>query len=163
MQRTNKASGRARFYLDHNVEASIAELLRYRGFHVEVASELGFEKKSDRSHLQAAKRRGAVLVTRDKDYLDDRVFPFHDLKDAAIVVLRTEASAGLAPFGYMLLSLVEEIGRTSNGTLFGMKIELAGSVVVLRARVAGRIETERYDISQPYVVGTSLFGGRDPI
>jgi predicted nuclease of predicted toxin-antitoxin system len=80
-------SGKARFYADENVEAYLVKHIRNSGIRVEYANELGFNPRDDLFHLQEARRRKCILLTRDLDYLDHREFSFDLLKDTAVVIL----------------------------------------------------------------------------
>jgi len=84
--------GKTRFYADENVELDLVDYFQSRGYRVESAHKLGLLSRDDHFHLQEAKRRKVVLLTRDVDFLNHREFPFRDLKNAAIVIMRT-------PFG----------------------------------------------------------------
>ena len=143
--------GKARFYADENIEAYLVAHIRKNGFKVEYANELGLSHRDDRFHLQEARRRKCILLTRDDDFLDHRQFPFSDLRDTAIVVLRTrtEESDNLK-FGYMLVSLFDEIASSGKKNLHGLKIELKGPKIIFYANVDGKIKTDLVNISKPY-------------
>ena len=143
--------GKVRFYADENIEDYLVDHIRDQGFHVEYARELGLCTRDDAFHLQEARRRKCILLTRDTDFLDHAKFPFHNLKDTAIVILRTEDKPeGKLNLGYMLVCLFEEIGASGNRNLYGLKIEIRGPRMILYARVDGRIKHDVVDISQPY-------------
>ncbi len=57
-------------YLDHNVDAVLADDLRRRGFDAVRAAELGHERDTDENHLARATTQGRVVFTYDRrDYL----------------------------------------------------------------------------------------------
>ena len=153
--------GKARFYADENLELDVVEFLRERKIHIDSAVELGLAPRDDVFHLHEARRRKAVLLTRDQDFLDDRVFPFLELKETAIVVLRSENSIGTvakaAELGYMLLCLLHEIAPSGLRNLSGLKIELRGPRMIIRGEKSGRIRTQVVDISKSRPRFVALF------
>jgi len=150
LPRTQKPEGRTRFYADENVDEAVIRWLRAQKYHVESARELGYSKRDDEFHLQEAARRGCILLSNDVDYLDDRRFPFHRLTGTGVVVMHTsDRPAGRLQYGFMLVALEREIGKSGTANLLGLKVELRGPRVVLRARVGGRIRSDEFDVSQP--------------
>lgn len=142
--------GRVRFYVDENVESYLIEHIRHQGFRVISALELGLFPRDDKFHLQEARRRGCILLTRDTDFLNDTTFPFHYLKKAGIVVLRTDNTSGDGMnFGYALVCLLEEIGASGNQNLHGLKIEIKGPKMIVRAQTRGQVREDVVDISGP--------------
>ncbi len=141
--------GKAKFYADENIEQFLIDFVRESGYTVESASELGFHPRDDAFHLQEAKRRKRILITRDLDFLDHNRFPFQDLNDTAIIILHSELGTGDLKYGYMLVSLFSEIGDSGNANLHGLKIELQGPSIRFHARVAGKIRSDEVDISSP--------------
>jgi predicted nuclease of predicted toxin-antitoxin system len=142
--------GRVKFYADENIEASIVEYIRIKGYRVEYANELSFAQRDDHFHLHEARRRKCVLLTHDDDFLDHRLFQFNAIKDTAIIVLRTRAEGGdHLQVGYMLVNLIDEIAASGRTNLQGMKIELKGPVITCHALVNGGVRTDREDMSKP--------------
>jgi predicted nuclease of predicted toxin-antitoxin system len=143
--------GWARFYADENVDQRLLSWLRRRGYRVDSAQDLGLIGRDDSFQLQEARRRKAVLLTNDVDYLNHRRFPFTQLRDTAIVIMRTEEKGeGRVDFGYMLLALDKEIGASHRSGLNGLKIEVRGPRMILHARVRSRIRTDEINISRPW-------------
>jgi predicted nuclease of predicted toxin-antitoxin system len=66
---------KSKFYADENFPAQAIEILRGKGFDVLTAQEAGKQGHPDENHISEARRRGRVLITCDKDYLNDRIFP----------------------------------------------------------------------------------------
>jgi len=66
---------KAKFYTDENFQSSAIKLLRERGFDVLTAQEANKLGHPDQNHLAEAKRLGRVLLTCDRDYLNDRIYP----------------------------------------------------------------------------------------
>jgi hypothetical protein len=59
-----------------------------QSYKVEYAQELGFASRDDSFHLQEARRRKSVLLTRDRDSLNHREFPFSNLKGQRLSSLK---------------------------------------------------------------------------
>jgi predicted nuclease of predicted toxin-antitoxin system len=132
--------GRTRFYVDEDVSEDIVKYLRLKGFHVESARELGFQKREDTFHLQEARRRKCVLLTCDNDYLNHKKFPFREIKDCAIIIIRTEYSEHhQIDLGHMLVSLVDEVGASGNHNLYGLKILINGPKSTLYKLINGQV------------------------
>jgi predicted nuclease of predicted toxin-antitoxin system len=143
--------GKARFYADENISQHIIDHIRDKGLRVISAKEEGLSPRDDAFHMEEARRRKCILLTRDSDFLDHRKFPFQKLKDTAIVILRTESKQdNRLNFGYMLLCLLNEVGASGNKNLHGLKIEIKGSRMILYARLGGRIKRDVVDISEPF-------------
>lgn len=81
--------GRARFYADHNLDASIVEVLRYRKYDVETAQEVGAERQPDEFHYRRAFMTRRVLLTQDKDYLDNERFPLSQTRGVIVFNIDT--------------------------------------------------------------------------
>jgi predicted nuclease of predicted toxin-antitoxin system len=140
--------GRVRFYADEDIEDELVAFIREEGYRVFSARELGLSPRDDRHHLQEARKRKCVLLTRDLDYLSHRRFPFTQLKDTAIVILRTPlSSAKPVAAGFALTSLLKEVADSGRRNLQGLKIEIQGPRITLHARIRGRIRSEEVDIS----------------
>ena len=78
----------AKFYSDEDVEPVIIEILRDLGFKVQTAREVGLVVRDDTDHIAYAFRHDRILLTKDKDYLDDRKHPNH--RNPGVVVLDIE-------------------------------------------------------------------------
>lgn len=139
--------GRTRLYADENIEVYLVDFIRGKGCKVDYAIELGFSPRDDNFHLQEARRRKCVLISRDKGYLNHRKFPFHNLKDTAIIVLMTEETyENRVSYGFMLLALLENVMKWGNKELFGEKIEIRGSKMIFHYTTDGQIKTDIHDI-----------------
>ncbi len=60
---------RIRFHLDESCSTVLAVALRNRGIEVSTPTETGLLSAPDESHLAFARRRRAVVVTHDPDFL----------------------------------------------------------------------------------------------
>lgn len=66
---------RARFYVDENLPTAATEVLRRMGARVVTVQDLGRRGHPDDSHAAYALKHGYMLLTCDRDYLDERRFP----------------------------------------------------------------------------------------
>jgi predicted nuclease of predicted toxin-antitoxin system len=66
---------KVRFYADENFPPVATRLLRKMGAIVVTAQDKGLKGHPDENHLSYALKHGYVLVTCDRDFLDDRKFP----------------------------------------------------------------------------------------
>lgn len=66
---------KVRFYADENFPSLATEILRAMGARVITVQEADLRRHPDENHAGFALRNGYVLVTCDRDYLDDRRFP----------------------------------------------------------------------------------------
>jgi predicted nuclease of predicted toxin-antitoxin system len=139
---------KTKFYADENIESVIVEYLRIKGFKVDYACELGLSHRDDMFHLQEAKRRKAILLTRDDDFLNNSKFPFRDLKNTGIVIIRTKKNnPDRVQAGYSLLCLTNEVGASGTKNTYGLKIEIIGPRIIFHAQVGGRIRKDEINIS----------------
>jgi predicted nuclease of predicted toxin-antitoxin system len=69
-----KRKAKARFYADENFPTLATELLRTK-VDVVTAQDVGKRRHPDENHAAFALREKRVLVTCDRDYLDERRFP----------------------------------------------------------------------------------------
>ncbi len=66
---------KSKFYADENFPAQAIEILRERGFDVLTAHDANKQGHPDENHVAEARRRRRVLITCDRDYLNDRIYP----------------------------------------------------------------------------------------
>ena len=70
-----KRKAKPRFYADENFPEQAISLLRKMGAKVQTARWAGLNRRSDEDHLAYALRTGLVVVTCDRDFLDERRHP----------------------------------------------------------------------------------------
>lgn len=70
-----RRKAKPKFYADENFPNGAARLLRKMGARLLTAQEAGLTKHPDENHAAYALRRGYVLLTCDRDYLNERRFP----------------------------------------------------------------------------------------
>lgn len=76
---------KAHFLVDHNVDEETATYLRGEGWNVVTATEAGVSTHADEDIFAFALREDRILLTHDKDFLDDRRFPPH--RNPGVVIL----------------------------------------------------------------------------
>ena len=76
---------RARFLVDESLGAEVTEVLRDQGWNARYVAELGLKGHSDEDVFARAWADDRILLTHDRDFLDDRRFPPH--RNPGVVVL----------------------------------------------------------------------------
>jgi len=85
-----KKQKKMRFYVDEDVPPQAVKRLRARGSNVKTVQEArkrGYPDKRghpDENHLAEAQKQDRILISCDRDYLNDRRFPLH--KSPTLVV-----------------------------------------------------------------------------
>jgi predicted nuclease of predicted toxin-antitoxin system len=70
-----RRKAKARFYADENFPEQAVSLLRVMGAKVQTNHQAGLRGHSDQDQLAYARRNGLVLVTCDRDFLNERSYP----------------------------------------------------------------------------------------
>lgn len=70
-----RRKAKPRFYADENFPTMATEILRRRKADVLTVVETGRRQHPDENHAAEALRLGRVLITCDRDYLDECKFP----------------------------------------------------------------------------------------
>jgi hypothetical protein len=70
-----RRKAKARFYADENFPALAVEVLRRLGAKTVTAQEVGNRKHPDENHAAYTLKHGYILLTCDRDYLDEKRFP----------------------------------------------------------------------------------------
>jgi predicted nuclease of predicted toxin-antitoxin system len=142
---------KARLYADENIEASLVQHLRNQDVTVDYAAELGFSPREDEFHFQEARRRKAILLTKDINFLDNSRFPFRNMKNTAIVVLRTEKGyTATLDFGYSLVALLDHVLASGRKNVAGLKMEIKGPRIIFHALINGKLKHDEIDISRGF-------------
>ncbi len=93
---TRKTEGKVRCYADHNVDYSIIEALRMKKYDVESAKDIRADNQPDNFHFRRAFQTKRVLITLDKDFLNNDKFPLHQTRGIIILNVDTSNIAHLA-------------------------------------------------------------------
>lgn len=103
----SKRRRRPRFYADENFPRTAENLLKESKLSVLTAREAGTLQHSDESHIALARRERRILLTQDRDFLNERKFPL--IACPTIVVLhfatgsRSDIVAAFQCLNYILL------------------------------------------------------------
>ena len=92
----HSTSGKAKFYADHNLDESVVHVLQRLKYDVETARDVGAEAQPDTFHYKRGFRNRRVLVTHDKDYLDNSQFPLSQTAGVVILDVDTTKTEQLA-------------------------------------------------------------------
>lgn len=76
---------KARFLLDENLPVGIADGMRRLHWNAKTSTELGLKGRGDEDLFAIAHRKDRVLVTCDRDFLNERRFPPH--RNPGVIVL----------------------------------------------------------------------------
>ncbi|MFC6522161.1 DUF5615 family PIN-like protein [Undibacterium arcticum] len=110
---------KARFLVDENMGNDVAVLLRDFGYNAIFVAEAGLIGHPDETVFAYAWKDNRIILTHDRDYLDDRQFPFH--RNPGVIVLPGAGGDGsLEPAIADLLRLVAPYGNAH----IGAKIEV---------------------------------------
>lgn len=112
---------KARFLVDENVHEAVVLVLRQEKWNVEYVPDSGLGGHADEDVFAYAWREDRVLLTHDRDFLDDRRFPPH--RNPGIVVL-PGASGTAEGIGAALRDVLSVIGKNRKA-FRRFKIEIA--------------------------------------
>jgi hypothetical protein len=121
---------RPRFYADENFPSVAIQILRQLGADVLTVHDARLRRHPDENHVAAALRLGRILITCDRDYLNDRRFPLVHCP-ALIVCDFGSGTVGIIPLGGVT------VGIPSVRRWWGQKRSTRG-----RQRAAGEDEGE---------------------
>ena len=80
-----KSTKKLKLYADASVPFPIIKELRDAKIPVKAAVEDGFSSRGDPAIINAARKRGRVLLTLDGDFWDDKKFPLHQAHGVVFV------------------------------------------------------------------------------
>lgn len=83
---------KARFLVDESLGEDAVRVLRNVGWNALFVTDLNLRSKDDSAVFSAAWKTGRVLLTHDRDFLDNRRFPNH--RNPGLVVFVVGASGG---------------------------------------------------------------------
>ena len=92
----------AKFYAETSVEQVAVEILHDLGFKVSTSGEVGLSEHDDADHLGYARRENRILLTKDKDFLDDRKFPYQQSPGIVVLDIDPVTQESLADALYVL-------------------------------------------------------------
>jgi predicted nuclease of predicted toxin-antitoxin system len=80
-----RVRGRAKFLVDESLGIDVAPLISEAGYNAKFAADVGLTGRSDNEVFAFAWANRRVLLTHDRDFLDDDAFPFY--RNPSVVVL----------------------------------------------------------------------------
>lgn len=106
---------KAKFYADENFPRLAVRILQRNGARVITSKEAGLDGHSDEDHSAYGLKHGYVLLTCDRDYLDDRRFPL--IQCPAIVVFNfgSGSAAEMLPAFGCLRIFLGSLNSTTSG------------------------------------------------
>ena len=130
---------KARFLVDENIDPELAPVLRRERWNVVSVGEVGPVGHADEDVFNHAWRDNRILLTKDRDFLNNQRFPPH--RNPGVIVLPDEPEDSRAFFGAMLIALtvmgrLREVYRYSK-----IEIDRTG-VMVIESR---NLKTGRYE------------------
>jgi Domain of unknown function (DUF5615) len=114
---------KAQFLVDESLGIGVAEVLRRHGWNVRFVDEVGLQGHDDSDVFAFASRESRVLLTHDKDFLDDKKFPPH--RNPGIVV-RPGGSGEERELVNALGAMLSIVGRFRDAW-FSSKIQISPS------------------------------------
>lgn len=137
-----KPVARLRYYADENIDPAFVAFLReLLGANVASAIGQGFRGRDDDFHFQEARRQGRVLVTHDRDFLDDRRFPFQGIEGVVVLDIPQEYPG----IGWIAELMAREI-LPSGRNLRGTKVVVSRDGILIRWQEGGHIRSQRVEM-----------------
>ena len=120
-----------RFYLDEHIELATVEFLRLRRHNVfHAVLDGGHMRRGDNFHFAEARHQNRILVTRDRDFDNNREFPLRNHPGVIIV------EPGVPPGAELVNAVLTELLRTfhTNRSLLESKViaSVHGYVLITR-------------------------------
>ena len=133
----------SRFLVDENLGPELAPTLRSLGYNATDTHTLKLNGRSDEEVFSAAWRERRILLTQDRDFLDDWRFPRH--RNPGVVVLPAHNDAALINALVYALALVRQ-GRELWEGVKMVVCEDGLLAVICHNHDTGAIETTRYKL-----------------
>jgi hypothetical protein len=136
-------TGKIKLYADENIRLGIVQVLRMQGVNIRHAGEVGLTQKDDNTHYQYAKKTGRWLLTTDKDFLNNSLYPFEQIKGIAIVPDTGDDMVA----GYLLVWLKHELVPSGKG-IDNCKVEFTKDAVIFHFKSEGKAITQKIYFSE---------------
>jgi len=138
---TKEYVGKIKLYADENIRYGIVLALRLQGINIKHASEVNITNRDDKCHFQYARKTDRWLLTTDRDFLDNRKFPFEQIK--GIVIVPDTGQDTIA--GKVMAWLKYELVPSGKG-IDHSKILLKRDQAVFHFRREGKIYVQKLDL-----------------
>jgi len=129
-------------YADENIRYGIVLALRLQGVNIKHATEVNLINKDDHAHFQYAKKANRWLLTTDRDFLDNKKFPFEQIKGIIIVPDTGEDLVA----GRVMAWLKYELVPSGKG-IENCKVVMSENCVVFYFRREGKIYTDKINFA----------------
>lgn len=136
---------KARFLVDESLGKEVVEILRELGWNVKGCWEVGLHGHPDENVFAVAWRERRILLSKDRDFLNNRRFP--EYRNPGVVIL-PDGPVDSGRFIEALRRLIHLFAPFS-GAYEGTKIDLSGIDsfrITCRNAETGAVETQRYRI-----------------
>jgi hypothetical protein len=133
---------KTRFLIDEGLGPFVAEFLRRKGWNALFCGDVGLLGHSDEAVFACAWREGRVLLTHDRDFLDDARFPEH--RNPGLIVM-AGASGDRYALGHSIGTVIWIFGHAPRVWERSKIVVSADGEIVIRSRTdGGKFETNRY-------------------
>jgi len=102
---------KTRFLMDANMEPWALHVMRYKRWDVKACDFAHLRRSDDPAVFSAAWRLGRLLITHDRDFLDDRLFPFAGCSGLLVLPVYGSVSMQFANLLAGACELVSKGGR----------------------------------------------------
>jgi len=94
---------RTRFLVDENVPEDLIIVLKEKGYDIKSIANFGLKGRDDKEVFDLARKENRILITQDRDFLNDRLFPIQNSPGIAVLPAYSEnIDAFVAAFGHLL-------------------------------------------------------------
>jgi Domain of unknown function (DUF5615) len=132
---------KARFYLDEPLGPEVRHELLRQGYKVITAQEVSMVGRADEDHAALCWRRGKILVTADRDFLDPKKLPDH--RNPGVVVLGPGVGGdAVKRAAYFVGVLVGPFAREWRGRR--LLVQSSGEVTIWSRKGTGVVTSTRY-------------------
>jgi len=134
---------KARFLIDENLDGVTTEAIEASGWNVKGVAELGLSGHSDEDIFAYAWRKDRILITNDRDFLDEGRFPEH--RNPGIIILPDvplESDAFLDALD-LALSIIGPYRKAYRKSKIIVNKNRESSLI-LRNHATGKIEKQRF-------------------
>ena len=95
---------RTRFIVDENIPLDLITVLKEKGYDAKSIDDFGLRGRDDKEVYNIACKENRVLITQDKDFLNDSLFPMHNCPGVAVFPAYYESpNAFVTAFGHLLM------------------------------------------------------------
>lgn len=143
--------GNAKFYIDHNVDNTVVEMLRYLKHDVETAADIRSESQSDEFHFKRALDTKRILLTQDKDFLIEDRFPFSQTRGIIVLNIDSSSPSEIAHALEVIHLILGIISPVLNESKVILNSDYTFSIITREPTFPGwRVRKNRYRVDSEY-------------